>query len=119
MTTPLYRQVAPAVLRLQRQGYTQAQICEELHIGRDTCRRALRVYRRAIGPNREGRPRLPQADAAETVRLYVEERLSTHEIARRLGIAPVSVWKRLRLAGVPLRSKAEAGLARYERRRAA
>lgn len=47
----------------------------------------------------------PLANIEELRRLYVEEQLTTGEIARRVGLSSSGVWKLLTRAGVPMRQR--------------
>ncbi|MEO8611515.1 MAG: AsnC family protein [Chloroflexota bacterium] len=56
------------------------------------------------------RQKLADISEATLRSLYLEERKSQEEIAAILGCSDTSIWRRMRKYGIPLRSKAEAGI---------
>lgn len=66
------------------------------------------------------RPALPVVDPKELEelkRLYLDERLSFHEVAVRMGVGPWRVYRLMRLYGIPRRRGSEQNYATSDRRK--
>jgi len=59
--------------------------------------------------------RTVKIDEGEICRLYIDEKLSTEEIANMLGISAWVVWSRLKKNGVVLRNYVDAGVVAWQR----
>lgn len=66
-----------------------------------------RLVRLGVERRTSGEAHRLSLDDSEIVRLYVDERMSTVEIAHRLGTNDVTILKRLRACGVERRSRSE------------
>jgi transposase len=77
-----------ALAKLYDKGYSQAQIAARAGVSRATVTKRFQKFGIARGQMGQSRPLSPEYDDAETLRrLYVDEGLSTAEIAKRARIS--------------------------------
>ena len=96
--------------RLYEEGFSLREVSEMTHVSPTAIRTRLHkqgVTLRPPGAHSEEDHRLAHADIRQTVFMYVDQELSSNEIAKILGIAQSTVMWRLHRAGTKIRDNSE------------
>ena len=96
--------------RLYEEGFSLREVSGMTNVSPTTIRYRLHkqgVKLRPPGARTDEEHRLAHADIRKTVFMYVEQELSSNEIAKVLGISHSTVMWRLHRAGTKIRSNSE------------
>ena len=93
------------IIRLHKDGQTQADIAEAADVSAPTVAAVLDRHEIRENRGRGPRQRTPDHIAAEIVRLYVEEGLAGARIGELTGVRHATVYKILRRHGVAVRTQ--------------
>ena len=82
-----------------------AEIGKKLNIHRDTVRRKLRSLGVRMQSQREAHT--IELDIVKLEDMYVNQKMSTTQIGKIMGVNPKTILNRLKILGIPRRSKSE------------
>lgn len=93
------------VIRLHREGLTQAEIAEAADVSAPTVSAVLDRHEIRENRGRGSRQRTPQHITDEIIRLYTQENLAGAKIGELTGVRHATVYKILRRNGIQPRSQ--------------